>query len=153
MARSEMNSTATYDDVNLILRLYDMRREDKLREARAWFLSNFHASSVEEVMQKFPPASDEGRMTRMVVTYWEMVASFLTSGVLNQELFFQTGREMLFVWTRVKHLAPAMREAFKDPTMYRNLEMACKSYTDYLNQQGPDLVTTFESRVLGSPAR
>lgn len=153
MARSEMNSTATYDDVNLILRLYDMRREEKLREARAWFLANFRAESVEEVMQKFPPASDEGRMIRMVVTYWEMVASFLTSGVLNQELFFQTGREMLFVWTRIRHLAPAMREAVKDPTLYRNLENACKAYTDYLSQQGPELVPAFEARVLGSPAR
>src|SRR5271166_3383840 len=44
----------SYDEVNLMLRLYDMRREPRLRQARAWFIEHFHPVSPEEMMQKFP---------------------------------------------------------------------------------------------------
>lgn len=148
MARTDMSSPATYEDVNLVLRLYELRREEKLRQARAWFLANWWADSVDELMTKYPMTSDENRMARMVVTHWEMVASFIVSGVLNQELFFQSGREMLFVWTRVKHLAPEMRAKFKDPTMYRNLEIACASFIQWLDQQEPGAYAAFEARVI-----
>jgi hypothetical protein len=47
-------STVTYDEVNLMLRLYDLRREPRLRQARTWFLENFHPGSAEEMMQKYP---------------------------------------------------------------------------------------------------
>lgn len=141
------SSPATYDDVNLILRLYEMRREEKMREARAWFTANFSAETFPEMTQKYPPHSDENRMIRMVVTYWEMVASFMANGVLNQELFFQTGREMLLVWTRIKRTVPAMREQFKDPTVYRNMEQVCQAFVEYLNTQSPDAYAAFETRV------
>ena len=49
----------------------------------------------------------------MVTTYWEMVASFLTSGVLNAELFYQSGRELLFVWERVRDIAAGVREKYQ----------------------------------------
>lgn len=147
MARHDMSTPATYDDVTLILRLYELRREDKLREARAWFVANFAADSIQDMAARFPPHSDENRMARMVSTHWEMVASFLVSGVLNQELFFQSGREMLLVWTRIKHLVPDMRQQFNDPSLYRNLEQACHSYIEYLNQSSPQAYPSFESRV------
>ena len=40
----------SYDEVNLMLRLYDMRREPRLRQARAWFVENFHPKSAEEMI-------------------------------------------------------------------------------------------------------
>jgi hypothetical protein len=88
-----MSTTATYDDVNLICRLYEMRRDARLRAAREWFLSKFKPGSVEEIGVLAPGGSEENAYFRMVVTYWEMVASFVTAGVLNQELFFQSGQE------------------------------------------------------------
>ena len=88
---------ATYDDVNLILRLYEMRRDDRLREARKWFTGSFKVKTFEEFTALCPPGSEPNASYRMVTTYWEMVASFLTSGVLNAELFYQSGRELLFV--------------------------------------------------------
>ena len=45
---------ATYNDAELILKLYDMRREDKLRAARAWFIANFAANSFSEALEKYP---------------------------------------------------------------------------------------------------
>src|SRR5271165_5299484 len=97
---------ATYDDANLILRLYELRREDKLRQAREWFAENCKVKSPEELMQLAPPGSKENAYVRMVVSYWEMACSFVTAGVLNQDLFFQSNGECLFVWERVRELIP-----------------------------------------------
>ena len=107
---------ATYDDVNLILRLYEMRREARMREARKWFTGSFKVKTFEEFQALCPPGSEPNASYRMVTTYWEMVASFLTSGVLNAELFYQSGRELLFVWERVRDIVPSScATAFKHP--------------------------------------
>src|ERR1019366_10675810 len=127
---------ATYDDANLILRLYELRRDEKLRKAREWFATNFVASSEEDILRIAPPGSQENAYMRMVISYWEMVASFITSGVLNQDLFFQSGRELLFVWERIRDLLPAMREAYKDPTYLVNFEKVATAYIEYLKRQG-----------------
>ena len=79
-----MEVQATYDDVNLVLRLYELRREAKLREARKWLGSSFNARTMEEFATLCPRGSEADAYFRMVTGYWEMVASFITSGVLNQ---------------------------------------------------------------------
>ncbi len=73
-------SQISYDEVNLMLRLYDLRREPRLREARAWFVDHFHAGTPEEVMQKYPQGSQENTYIRMVISYWEMVAGIVNRG-------------------------------------------------------------------------
>ena len=87
-----MSEHATYDDVNLLLRLYELRRDDKMREAREWFAGVFKAKNMEEFMQQARPGSGPNAWYRMVTSYWEMVASFITAGVLNKELFFSKRR-------------------------------------------------------------
>lgn len=144
-----MDMKATYDDVNLILRLYELRREEKLRKAREWFSAHFHAKTLDEVNTLGPQGSEENAYYRMVVTHWEMVASFVTSGVLNEKLFFQSGREMLFVWERVREIVPALREAYKDPTALRNLEAVSKSFIQWLNSEQPGAYEMFSKRVRG----
>src|SRR6185503_15409828 len=91
-----MANQATYDDANFILRLYELRREEKLRLARDWFGANFKASTMEELQKIALQGSKENTYMRMVVSYWEMAAGFVTAGVLNKELFFQSSGEMLF---------------------------------------------------------
>src|SRR5229473_2513689 len=115
-------SQATYDDVNLILKLYDMRREEKLRAARAWFSKSFKVKTVAEMNELCPVGSENNAFARQVTTYWDMVASFVLAGVLNQELFFQSGRELLFVWTRVQPVIEELRKTYKDPNYWKNLE-------------------------------
>jgi hypothetical protein len=141
--------TGTYDDVNLILKLYDMRREPRLRDARAWFSASFKAKTLDEALKMLPGNSAENASYRMVVTYWEMVASFITSGVLNQELYFQSGRELLFVWERIRDLVPAQREMYKDPTWLRNMETVATAYIEWMNKQGPEMYAAFSARVRG----
>ena len=73
-----MASHATYDDVNLMLRLYDMRREEKMRAARNWFVANFKPKSMTEFNHLCPPGSEQNAMARQVSSYWDMVSSFIS---------------------------------------------------------------------------
>ena len=145
-----MESPATYDDVNLVLRLYELRREDRLRKARAWFAQSFKVRTLDEFNKLCPVGSDENAYFRMVVTYWEMTSSFITGGVLNQNLFFQSGRELLFVWERVRDILPQVRENFKDPQAYRNLETVAQSFIAWMKAQAPESYPAFSNRVRGA---
>ncbi len=60
-------SQVTYEEVNLMLKLYEMRREPRLRQARAWFLEHFHPTSPEDMIQKFPQGGEENTFIRMVI--------------------------------------------------------------------------------------
>ena len=142
-----MSNQATYDDANLILRLYELRREEKLRQARDWFAMNFRATTMEEAMQAIPMGSQENAYFRMVVSYWEMAASFVTSGVLNQELFFESNGELLGVWERVRHILPGFRNLTKNPEAWKNLEKVGNAYVDYLKSEGPGVYEAFQAMI------
>ena len=137
-------SKATYDDVNLLLRLYDMRREDKLRAARAWFVTNFKPKNMEEMAKLAGPGTDGNANFRQAISYWEMVASFVTAGVLNEELLFQNTRELLLFWLRIKPVVQQVREVQKDPNAWKNLEIVAEAFTKYM---GPEAVEAFAARA------
>jgi hypothetical protein len=140
---------ATYDDANLLLRLYDLRREEKLREARAWFVANFKPKSMADIDQLCPPGSENNARMRQVASYWDMAASFVTAGVLNPDLFFASNREMLVVAVRFRLVLAAIRAAFKDPSFLRNLETVAQQFSDHLDKIGPGTLEAFVARVGG----
>jgi hypothetical protein len=144
-----MPTQATYDDANLCLRLYELRREDKLRQARAWFTQNFGPATVEEMMRMAPPGSQENAYMRMVASYWDMAAAFVTSGVLNQELFFETNGECLLVWERMRNVLPALRELFKNPKAFHNLEKVGNAFMQHVEAAGPEALPAFQARIAG----
>lgn len=140
---------ATYDDANLLLRLYEMRREEKMREARAWFVANFKPKTMADIQQLCPPGSEANARMRMVSTYWDMAASFVTAGVLNPDLFFANSREMLLVAIRLRPVLAEIRAAYKDPTFLANLETVAQQYSDHLNKVSPGTLDAFTARVGG----
>jgi hypothetical protein len=140
---------ATHDDARLLVRLYDLRREPRLREARRWFTASFKPKTYDELIALCPPGGETNASYRMVVTYWEMVASFLTAGVLNRELFYQTGREMILVWERVRDITPAVRATIKNPHEWKNLELAAAAYIKWWNKVAPGAYDAFSKRVRG----
>lgn len=144
-----MISQPTYDDANLILRLYEMRREDRMREARAWFTAHFRPKQWEELATLVPPGSGENASFRMVISYWDMVAGFIVSGVLSKELFFQSGRELLLVFERMRAVLPGIREAYQDPSYLANLERVGLDYAAHLQAQSPDAYNAFVKRIIG----
>jgi hypothetical protein len=144
-----MEPCVTFEDVNLILKLYELRRETKFRQARAWFVESFHAKTLPQFQEICPQGSDENASFRMVISYWEMVASFMTTGVLHKDLFFQSGRELLLVWERVRDLVPLLREQNKDPMAYENLEKAASEYIEWMNRRSPGAYDAFSARMRG----
>jgi hypothetical protein len=144
-----MDNQATYDDVNLILKLYELRRDDRLREARKWF-GGLKGKTLAELQALCPPGSEQEASLRMVTSYWEMAASFITSGVLNQELFEQSGGELLFVWTKIQDVVPEWRKAFNNPKYLSNVETVAKKMIDSMNRSNPKAYEAFAARVRGN---
>ena len=144
-----MVSRPTYDDANLILRLYEMRRDERMREARAWFTASFRPKKWEDLATLVPPGSPENASYRMVISYWDMVASFIVTGVLNRELFFQSGRELLVVFERLRVVLPGIREAYKDPSYMANLERVGTDFAAYMQSHNPDAYQAFVKRING----
>ena len=144
-----MARAATYDDANLILKLYDMRREPRLREARKWFVASFKVKSCDELMTLCPPGSEPNASYRMMTTYWELAASFVTAGILHEELFFQSGRELLLVWERVRDIAPQVRAQLKNEVEWKNLETVANAYIKWWNATSPGAYEAFQKRIRG----
>jgi hypothetical protein len=99
----------TVDDANLVLRLYELRREEKLRAAREWFRTKFFPASIDDVKRVVATPGEENTNYRMVTTYWDMACSFVASGVLHPDLFLQSGSESLMVWSRLEEFVPRIR--------------------------------------------
>ncbi len=86
---------STYDDANLILRLYELRREDKMRAALHLVRGEFPLQD-DGGNERAMPSRYEANAHRQVVSYWDMAGSFVTSGVLSSDLFFTNTRENLY---------------------------------------------------------
>ena len=148
-----MKNQATYDDANLLVKLYDLRREPRLREARKWFGGAPQFQSREEWLKHVPPGSEENASYRMVVTYWEMVASFVASGVLNAELFYASNGEMLFVWEKIRLMLPEVRAVQKNPALYRNLERVATEFLAHMKATSPEWYDGFFAPMIAKAGR
>ena len=117
-----MNNLPTYQDAELILRLYDLRRETVMREARNWIATFFPKSiaDVTAVMTAF--GSKENAYLRQVCGYWEMAASFVVHGTLNRELAQDTLQEMYFVYAILQPILEEFRTTFKSPEFFKNVQ-------------------------------
>jgi hypothetical protein len=142
-----MSRPPTYDDANLIVKLYELRREPRMRQARDWFARSFHAATLEEVQKLFPPGSEENASFRMVTSYWDMAASFVANGILHAELFYQSNQELLFVYERIRQLLPQAREASKNPMALQNLETVAQGHLRWLEKGAPEFYPIFSERV------
>lgn len=128
---------ATHQDASLILRLYEIRREERMREARAFMLHTYGVETLEEHRSLCPPASKNDASFRMVVSYWDMASSFVTSGILNEELLLKNNGELLLVWARIHKIVPAIRQVLNDLTMWSSLEQVATSGIAMINRTSP----------------
>jgi len=108
-----------YESADLILRLYDLRREEKMREARTWFTLQFHPASAQDIMDAVH--SEEGAKVRMVLGYWETAASLVMHGAISPGMFHDSGGEALGAFCKVEHLLDEMREMVGTPDYLKNL--------------------------------
>jgi hypothetical protein len=127
----------TNEQANLMLRLYEDRREPKLREARDWFSANFHVKTQDDLMRVCPPGSQGNLYMRMVLGYWEMVASIVNRGLIDEEFFFESNGEQWAVWEQVKPVIGVWRAMFSSPNFLSNLEEQSKRLEAWREKRSP----------------
>ena len=115
------------EEADLILKLYDLRREPVMREARNWFFT-FNPTTVGEYMEAM--MGDHSGHLRMVISYWDMAASLVNNGAIDAKMFNEANGEQIGVFATMEPLLPKMREAFQNPTFLKNLEQVVLSAPD-----------------------
>jgi hypothetical protein len=108
-----------HDEANLLLKLYELRREETMRKARDWYFLEFNPASIDDV--KAALFSPQSGYLRMVMSYWDMAAALVNHGAINMNLFNETNGEHLGVFAKVEPLLSEVRGLF-GPQALVNLE-------------------------------
>jgi hypothetical protein len=111
------------EDAKLILKLYDLRREAVMRDARNWFFS-FNPQNTQDFMNVL--TSDKSGYYRMVVSYWDMAASLVNNGAIDAQMFNDANGEHIFVYTKVEPFLADLRREFGNPDFLAHLEKLVK---------------------------
>jgi hypothetical protein len=138
---SQALKSATAADAQLILQLYDFRREDEMRKARHFISAEFWPESAEDTLRlarAYP--STENTWLRQVTSYWEMAASFVLRGALHEELFFDVSGEMYCVFAKFKPFLTEIRQ--KLPYFLLTVEKVVMN-----TQEGRDRLERLEKRL------
>ena len=105
----------------LILKLYELRREAVMREARDWFFA-FNPGSFEDFQRAV--MSEHSAYLRMVTSYWDMACSFVNHGAIDAEMFNDANGEQVFVFAKLQPFLEEIRANNGNPNAFRNLERA-----------------------------
>jgi hypothetical protein len=125
-----MSKKATAADAQLILKLYDLRREAEMRKARHWWVAQFWPQSADDFMKiSFTMGTQENNWLRQVSGYWSMAAAFVLQGALNADLFLQPAisGEMFLIFAKVQPFLKELREKAGDPHLFGNIEKVITS--------------------------
>jgi hypothetical protein len=118
---------ATHADAELLLHLFDQRRDEKFRQARNYVLFEFAPQSEEEFSKvAFAFGTPEQTYFRMVLSYWEQTAALADRGVVHGELFDDFSGELYFLYAKLGAFFPIMRERL-NPNFGRHIETVAKS--------------------------
>lgn len=109
-------------DVALILKLYELRREKGIRRARKWYFTEFNPQSVEDVVKIFGSGHDGSAYYRMITSYWEMAASFVNNGGIDEKMFLDANGEHVAVFCKIDPFIEEVRAAIGLPDYLRQLE-------------------------------
>jgi hypothetical protein len=125
-----MAKKATPTDAQLIMQLYDLRREAEMRKARNWWLASFWPQSADDFMKiAWATGTPENNWMRQVTGYWSMAASFVLQGALNADLFLQpaVSGEMFVLFAKVQPFVKELREKLGDDEAFANIEKVITS--------------------------
>jgi len=107
------------DEAGLILRLYELRREATMRQAREWYFREFHPQSLEDFSKEL--FSEHSGHLRMVITYWDLAATLVNHGAIGVEVFTDANTEHIGVFAKIEPILNEMRGMYA-PEFVRNLE-------------------------------
>ena len=112
--------SSLYESADLLMKLYELRREPAMREARAWFAADFNPTTFEEVQQAI--RGPKSAQFRMVTSYWDMAASFVNNGAIDETMFNDANAEQFVVFAKVEPFVAAYREMMGNPHAWVHLE-------------------------------
>lgn len=98
------------DEAGLILKLYELRREEVMRKARDWYFRDFNPQSIADFSNAM--MSEHSGYLRMVVTYWNMAAALVNNGAISMELFNESNGEHIGVFAKIEPLLGEIRAAY-----------------------------------------
>ncbi len=118
-----MPKKPTTADAQIILQLYDFRREAEMRKARNWFNGEFWPKTVDDILAVTSNFGlPQNAWFRQVITYWDMAAILVLQGALNEELFFAASAEMWFSFAKLYPNRKAYREKSGQPDAWKHIE-------------------------------
>jgi hypothetical protein len=109
-----------FESATLNLKLFDLRREPVLREARQWFLADFNPESFDELAAL--AGGPRNASWRMVLGYWDMAASLVTAGAIEAEAFRAAHGEIFLTFAKVYPFLSELRTAAGEPAFCRHIE-------------------------------
>lgn len=132
---------ATAADAELILKLYELRREESLRQARRFMIFEFNPKTLEELRAvSRDKSSDKNVFWRQATTYWEMAASLVVGGALDADLFLASNAEGLLVYAKFHHFHAETEKQSGNPfmkqtaTLIENIPAAKALYQELLKR-------------------
>lgn len=136
-------SKAGHNDADLILKLYDLRREATMRKARDFMTAQFWPQNFDEfkaVAISF--GTEQNAWFRQVWTYWDMACAIALSGAIDEDLFYKTNGEPYFIYAKFKPFIEPLRKEVNNPDFMANTEkLVTKS------AQGRERVKQLEGRI------
>lgn len=109
-------------DVELILKLYELRRDEAMRRARAWYITEFTPQSAKDIAKLMVGGFDSSANYRMVTSYWDMAASFVNNGGIDEKMFLEANSEHLVIFAKIEPFISTVREMFGEPNYLIQLE-------------------------------
>lgn len=129
-----MNETVA--SAEILLKLYELRTETTLRQARAWFAFEFHPKSAQDVLGIWLGPGHLSAPYRMVTTYWDMAASLVLQGAIPVEMFNTANTEHFALYAKLRAFLPEVRKATRYPDYLANVEQVATSGANAENRLG-----------------
>ena len=117
-----------FESALLNLQLFDLRREALLRQARSWFLIEFNPETFAEFGEAV--SGERNAWFRMVVGYWDMAASLVTSGAIDGDAFRAAHSEIVATFSKIQPFLTELRSATKEPDLCKHMEAAVMAAPD-----------------------
>src|SRR5690349_11902582 len=115
---------------SLLLKLYELRREQALRQARAWFNFEFHPNTAQEVLRTWLGPGHESAPYRMVTSYWDMAAALVSEGAIPAAMFNAANTEHFALYAKMRPFLAEIRAATKYPDYLLHVEKVVHSEAD-----------------------
>ena len=137
-----MKDKPDYNDADLVLRVYEMRREATMRESRKAILASFWPRSVEDVAAVMQPDHPLNAAWRQTSSYWEMVYGMVKHEIVHGDYFMESNGEGLLLFAKLQPLLEDLRKSYS-PTMFQNAEWVATR-----TETGRKMLVMFQGRLV-----